>query len=94
MVSLASCPAVLCAALDNIIIAAAISRITDRFQALDDVGWYGFAYLLTICACQIFFGKFYGQSNVKCVFLTALALFETGPLFCGTAPDSIVLLVG
>lgn len=32
---------------DQTIITTAIPRITDKFQALDDVGWYGSAYLLT-----------------------------------------------
>jgi hypothetical protein len=36
---------VLCVALDNTIIATAIPRITDEFQALDSVGWFGSAYL-------------------------------------------------
>ena len=31
------------------IIAVAIPRITDQFHELNDVGWYGSAYLLTAC---------------------------------------------
>ena len=94
IINLASCIAVLCVALDNTIIATAIPRITDQFQALDDVGWYGSAYLLTTCAFQLLFGKFYGNFNVKWVFLTALALFELGSLICGAAPSSVALIVG
>jgi hypothetical protein len=45
----ALCTAVFCVALDNTIIATAIPRITDDFHALQDVGWYGSAYLLTTC---------------------------------------------
>ena len=44
---------------DNTIIATAIPKITDEFQALGDVGWYASAYLLTTCAFQLFFGKLY-----------------------------------
>ena len=94
IINLASCIAVLCVALDNTIIATAIPRITDQFQALDDVGWYGSAYLLTTCAFQLLFGKFYGNFNVKWVFLAALALFELGSLICGAAPNSVALIVG
>lgn len=94
IINLASCLAVLCVALDNTIIATAIPRITDQFKALDDVGWYGSAYLLTTCAFQLLFGKFYSQFNVKWVFLTALALFEIGSLVCGAAPTSIALIMG
>lgn len=43
------CIAVFCVALDNTIISTAIPSITDDFHALDDVGWYGSAYLLTTC---------------------------------------------
>lgn len=32
--------------LDTAIVSTAIPRITDRFHSLDDVGWYGTAYLL------------------------------------------------
>lgn len=37
----ALCLAVLCQALDNTIITTAIPKITDEFDSLDDVGWYG-----------------------------------------------------
>lgn len=94
VINLASCIAVLCVALDNTIIATAIPRITDQFKALDDVGWYGSSYLLTTCAFQLLFGKFYANFNVKWVFLIALALFELGSLICGAAPNSLALIVG
>jgi len=94
VINLASCLAVFCVALDNTIIATAIPRITDQFGALNDVGWYGSAYLLTTSAFQLLFGKFYSQFNVKWVFLTALTLFEIGSLICGAAPNSIGLIIG
>lgn len=42
-ITIALCLCVFCVALDNTIIATAIPRITDQFNALDDVGWYGSA---------------------------------------------------
>lgn len=45
-------------ALDTMIIATAIPKITDDFHALGDVGWYGSAYLFTTCAFELFFGEF------------------------------------
>lgn len=86
--------AVLCVALDNTIIATAIPKITDKFHALDDVGWYGSAYLLTLSAFQLFFGRVYQRVNVKWVFLFCLFIFELGSLICGVAPTSIALIVG
>ncbi len=38
---LALCLAVFLIALDQTIIATAIPRITDRFQSVKDIGWYG-----------------------------------------------------
>ena len=83
-----------CQALDDTIIATAIPRITDDFQRLDDVGWYGSAYLLTNAAFQLFYGKLYQILPLRWVFLWSLLLFEVGSLIAGVAPASLVLIVG
>ncbi|KAM5349230.1 hypothetical protein ACJ41O_005737 [Fusarium nematophilum] len=88
------CLAVFCMALDNTIIATAIPRITDEFRALDDLGWYGSAYLLTTCSFQLLFGKLYSYYSVKWVFLAAIGFFELGSLVCGAAPTSTALIIG
>ncbi|KAF2661948.1 MFS general substrate transporter [Lophiostoma macrostomum CBS 122681] len=90
----ALCIGVLCVALDNTIIATAIPRITDDFGILQDVGWYGSAYLLTTCGFPLMFGKLYGLFNPKWVFLSALFIFEVGSVVCGAAPTSVALIVG
>jgi EmrB/QacA subfamily drug resistance transporter len=79
---------------DNTIIATAIPKITDQFGSLNDVGWYGSAYLLTTCATQLIYGKFYTFYSIKWVYLIALFIFEVGSLICGVAPNSIALIVG
>jgi hypothetical protein len=43
LISLALCLSVFLIALDNTIIATAIPKITDQFNSLPDVGWYGSA---------------------------------------------------
>ena len=88
------CFAVFCVALDNTIIATAIPYITDQFENLNDVGWYGSVYLLTTCAFQLLYGKLYKFFSIKLVFLTGLFIFEVGSLICGVAPNSISLIVG
>ncbi|MCJ1243902.1 MFS sugar transporter [Trapelia coarctata] len=93
-VMVALCLAVFLVALDNTIIATAIPRITDQFQALNDVGWYASSYLLTTCAFQLLFGKFYTIFSIKWVFLAAIGIFELGSLICGVAPNSVALIVG
>ncbi|KAF7320773.1 DHA14-like major facilitator [Mycena chlorophos] len=59
LLTLALCLSVFLVSLDNTIIATAIPHITSVFNSLDDVGWYGSAYLLTTAATQLLFGKFY-----------------------------------
>ncbi|CAO2648798.1 Nn.00g097470.m01.CDS01 [Neocucurbitaria sp. VM-36] len=93
-ITLALCLSVFCMALDNTIIATAIPRITDQFKALNDVGWYGSSYLLTTCATQLIYGKFYTFYSIKWVYLTALFIFEIGSLICGVAPNSTALIIG
>lgn len=72
----------------------AIPIITDEFNSLDDVGWYGSAYLLTCCAFQLLFGKLYTLFSVKGVFLTSIVLFEAASALCGAAPNSIAFIIG
>ncbi|KAL0783338.1 hypothetical protein CaCOL14_001244 [Colletotrichum acutatum] len=85
---------VLCTFLDEGIIATAIPRITDEFGSLTDVGWYGSAYQMTLCAFQLIFGRLYNQFNVKIIFVISLAIFEIRSLICAVSPSSAVFIVG
>ncbi|RHZ45562.1 putative MFS aflatoxin efflux pump [Aspergillus thermomutatus] len=81
-------------ALDRTIISTAIPQITDEFDSLSDVGWYGSAYLLTCCAFQLLFGKIYTFYPVKAVIVASILLFEVGSVVCGAAPNSTAFIVG
>ncbi|KAJ5158517.1 Major facilitator superfamily domain general substrate transporter [Penicillium coprophilum] len=94
LITLALCLGVFLVALDNSIIATAIPKITSQFQSLDDVGWYGSAYLLTTASLQLLFGKFYTFFNVKWTYLAAIGVFELGSLICGVANSSLTLIMG
>jgi len=48
LVILGLCLAVLLVGLDNAILATAIPTITTKFNSLDDVGWYGSAFLICV----------------------------------------------
>ena len=82
-------------ALDNFIVATAIPKIISDFVSLDEIGWYGSGYLLTLTAFQVSFGKIYTyHRSMKLTFLTALVIFEVGPVMWATAPNSKALIVG
>lgn len=61
----ALCLAVFLVALDQTIIATAIPKITDQFNSIQDIGWYGSAYLLTTTALQPTFGRIYTIFSVS-----------------------------
>lgn len=67
---------VLLVAIDNTIIAVAVPKISTDFKALDDVGWYGSAYLLTETALQPTLGNFYKYFGVKMLYLVSMVIFE------------------
>ncbi|KAI9880358.1 MAG: hypothetical protein M1830_003969 [Pleopsidium flavum] len=88
------CMAIFVVALDNTIIATAIPKITTVFNSLNDVGWYGSAYLLTTTSLQPSFGKIYTYFNVKWTYIIALLIFELGSILCAAAKNSVMLIVG
>ncbi|CAG8918355.1 unnamed protein product [Penicillium salamii] len=94
LITIALCLCVFCVALDNTIIATAIPRITDQFNSIEDVGWYGSSYLLTTCAVTLIFGKLYTFYPIKWTYLSALFVFELGSLICATTPTSVGLIIG
>ncbi|KZL81451.1 major facilitator superfamily transporter [Colletotrichum incanum] len=93
-ITLGLCLTLFLIGLDNVIISTAIPRITDEFHSINDVGWYGSAYLLTTCSFQLSFGKFYSLFSIKRTYLTSILIFEIGSAICGAAPQSIILILG
>ncbi|OJJ49842.1 hypothetical protein ASPZODRAFT_139197 [Penicilliopsis zonata CBS 506.65] len=81
-------------ALDMTIVATAIPEITDEFNSLDQTGWYGSAFFLTVASFQSTWGKGYKYFNLKWTFLLAIFIFEIGSLICGVAQNSTTLIVG
>lgn len=63
-------------ALDTNIIGVAVPKIISEFQSLEDVSWYGAAYLLTITAFQPTFGTMYKFFNIETTYRTCIVLFE------------------
>jgi hypothetical protein len=86
--------AIFLVALDRTIIATAIPKMTDEFHSLDDIGWYGSAFLLTACCFQLILGRVYTFYPPKWVFLSVIVVFEIGSAICGAAPNSVTFIVG
>ncbi|KAH9905120.1 major facilitator superfamily domain-containing protein [Xylariomycetidae sp. FL2044] len=81
-------------ALDRTILGTATPKITQEFNSLGDIGWYGSAYQLTTAASQLVFGRVYKFYSIKGTFLCSVAIFEIGSIVCAAAPNSIVFIVG
>jgi MFS family permease len=80
--------------LDRTIIATAIPTISDEFNSIADIGWYGSAYMLT-CACFFpVFGRVYQIYSRKWSFLVSILIFEIGSALCGAAPNSSTFITG
>lgn len=62
--------------LDTTIISVATPTITAEFHTLNDVGWYGAAYLMTLTSTTPISANFYKYFNPKYVYLAAIAIFE------------------
>ncbi|KAF7196370.1 MFS-type efflux pump MFS1 [Pseudocercospora fuligena] len=86
--------AVFLMALDRTIIATAIPSITDEFNSLDDIGWYGSAFMLCAASFQLLIGRIYTFHSPKWVFLTNITIFEVGSAICGAAPNSVAFIIG
>lgn len=63
-------------ALDTTIITVAIPEITTRFNALEQVGWFGSAYLITLTAFQPIAGSWYKCFDPKTTYLVFIVVFE------------------
>ena len=63
-------------ALDVNVIGVAVPKITAVFKSLDDIAWYGSAYLLTVTAFQPMTGFVYKFFSVRITYLSSILVFE------------------
>ncbi|KAF7531234.1 hypothetical protein G7054_g9080 [Neopestalotiopsis clavispora] len=68
--------------------------ITSDFDSLNDVGWYGSAFFVSLCATQPLAGKLLALWPQNIVYICYIAIFELGSLLCALAPSSAALIVG
>ena len=86
--------AVFIVGVDINIVSTAIPEITADFGSVEDIGWYGSAFLLTTCAFQIPWGRLYTLLSTKWTFTAATIIFELGSLICAASQSSIAFIVG
>jgi MFS family permease len=64
-------------ALDTNIVGVAIPKISTEFNALQDISWYGSAYLLMITAFQPMLGSFYRFFSGEGTYKGCIVVFES-----------------
>ncbi|KAL8827933.1 MAG: hypothetical protein Q9170_006815 [Blastenia crenularia] len=79
LIMISLCLGTLLVAIDNTIIGVAVPQISTVFDSLDDVGWYGSAYLLTVTALQPTFGNVYKYFDIKTTYMASVLVFEAAP---------------
>ncbi|GAA6062204.1 hypothetical protein JCM10212_006485 [Sporobolomyces blumeae] len=80
--------------LEQTIVVSATASISNDFQALQDIGWYGSAYLLTCCSFQPLYGRAFQFFPQRWAFATAFTTFEVGTLICALARNSTTFIAG
>ncbi|KAK4624090.1 putative efflux pump gsfJ [Fulvia fulva] len=80
--------------LDVSIVATAIPKITDQFQSIQDVAWYGSAFMMALGGFQSAWGKAYKYLPIKPTYLASVFIFEIGSLLCAVAPSSMAFVIG
>ncbi|KAI8617129.1 major facilitator superfamily domain-containing protein [Chytriomyces sp. MP71] len=86
--------AVFLAALDQTIVAVALTAIANEFQSLSSINWIATAYFLTATAFIPVYGQLADIFGRKIVFLIAISIFEVGSLLCGVATSMNFLIGG
>ncbi|KAH7906463.1 transporter [Hygrophoropsis aurantiaca] len=81
-------------AVDQTILSTALPTIASHFNAVSDLSWIASAYFLPQAAFMLFFGRVLTIAPAKPVFLTSIAIFELGSLFCAVSPSVNFLIFG
>lgn len=76
------------------IVATAVPSITAEFHVLNDAGWYGSGFFVTLASLQGFWGRCYSTVSIKWSFLASVFIFAVGSLICALAGASNVLIAG
>ena len=76
------------------LLGTAIPKITDEFDGLNSVSWYGSVYFMTFGGFQPAAGKLFKYFPLKASFLCAIFIFVIGSLICAVSQNSVTFIVG
>ncbi|CZS98682.1 related to MFS multidrug transporter [Rhynchosporium graminicola] len=80
--------------LDMTIVVTVIPSISNDFDSIKDIGWYGISYLLSSATLQPLSGKLSQYYTSKTLFLLGVLLFEIGSLICALSRSSDLFIIG
>jgi len=80
-------------ALDQTIIATALGKIVEDFNAFDQLSWIVTAYLLTTTVTVPIAGKLSDLFGRRAILLIGVAIFGLGSFLSGMAPDITALIL-
>ncbi|WVQ75390.1 hypothetical protein IAR50_005010 [Cryptococcus sp. DSM 104548] len=81
-------------ALDQLIVATAIPKITTEFNSLSQLSWLASGFFLTLLSFNLMYSQWMNIFPSKHVIIFAVFIFEMGSLVCGVAPSMNVLIFG
>ncbi|WWC86979.1 uncharacterized protein L201_001860 [Kwoniella dendrophila CBS 6074] len=81
-------------ALDQLIVATAIPKITAQFNSLTKLSWLASGFFLTLLGFNLLYSQWMNIFPSKHVMMFAVFIFEIGSLVCGVAPNMDVLILG
>ncbi|KAK7733716.1 hypothetical protein SLS53_008183 [Cytospora paraplurivora] len=94
LIHLSICLCTFLVGLDFNLIATAVPVITADFNSTRDIGWYGAAFMVAMCASQPLAGKVYTLFSKKTSYLLYISVFELGSLLpIGGASAAIFFLL-
>ncbi|KAL9546782.1 hypothetical protein MBANPS3_006490 [Mucor bainieri] len=82
------------ATLNTTITITALNAMASAFNAADQIGWIGSAYLLTLSGVQPIYCSIADIIGLKCSYLASIALFVLGSVLCGTSSTMNMLIIG
>jgi EmrB/QacA subfamily drug resistance transporter len=81
-------------ALEQTIVAPALTAIGRSLHNIDDLSWVVTSYLLAATAATPLFGKLSDIHGRRTIMLLAIGIFIVGSLVCALAPSMSILVVG